>query len=395
MMQPQPDRHFHRTRALFGGAVPALVIAGAVLVIAPGSASAKSLAPGNVTCHASGGFTTSPGISAAGTPGKKLEVMITTKLDGCESQSGAPVPKVPEAVTNKTIKLPPDPCLSSCTKANEVVGKASDLAQQLGSAMLKQKIQWGPSVKSTKAIDKVALNPQPLPPGQCAATCEGTLQLKSVQSSAGPFDLTEFLDPASTQNLNNLIGGIGAPVSSFSFDTKTGSATEGSAVLTYGSAAGPNVQVGDVITVPSFTIPGTCSGGSLKGFVTTNPSAPGTAEISVTVAKLIGCSSPSGTFTPTLTNLAYPWTMSDNTGDPFVLSGMELTFPGLSGDCTYFASMLTGTYSNATNTGTASAGQTLGNSFGGLGCPDSIPAGLSIGPVEDASQTGSPVVFVN
>ena len=394
-MQPRS----YRLRSHLGGLIAALLIGGGVLMVAPGSASAGGVAPGNITCQAGGGFTTNPGLSASGTLGKKLDVTLITTLSGCKSESGAPVPKMPESVTNKTVKLPPDPCL--CSKKMETVGKASDFAELLKSAMVKQKIVWGPGVKSTKAIDKVALNPQPLPPGQCAEACEATLQFKSVTSSSGPFALTEFLDPASTQDLNKLIAGTGSPVSTFSFDSTTGSATEGPTVLTYGSAGGADVQVGDVLTVPTFTIPAFCTGGNIEGVVTSNPPAPGTAEVSVTDAALTGCSlNIAGpipvSFTATINNLPYQLSVSDSSGDPFSLSTVTMTADfGGGSTCQYAASGLSGSYSNATNTGTTSGGEfdlTAPVFF----CPPTISSvSSSVGPIEDASQPGSPAVFVN
>src|SRR5271165_3671592 len=117
---------------------------------------------------------------------------------------------MPKSVTDKTIKLPPDPCVSSCTKKSEIVGKASDLAEQLKSATVNQKIDWGSGFKPSKSKDTVAFNPQPDPPGDCGGSCEGSLQLKSISSSNGPaLNLNELLDPASTQALNKLIAGTG------------------------------------------------------------------------------------------------------------------------------------------------------------------------------------------
>ena len=121
----------------------------------------------------------------------------------------------------------------------------------------------------------------------------------------------------------------------------------------------------------------------------------------MTDAALTGCSlNIAGpipvSFTATINNLPYQLSVSDSSGDPFSLSTVTMTADfGGGSTCQYAASGLSGSYSNATNTGTTSGGEfdlTAPVFF----CPPTISSvSSSVGPIEDASQPGSPAVFVN
>lgn len=191
-------------------------------------------------------------------------------------------------------------------------------------------------------------------------------------------------------------------------------------VLTYGSAAGTNVAVGDVITsaLASGTTANfyssstgtsgvTCSTSSFTGTVLTNPAASGTATESVTDQEFSDCSSNVlgvlGVTSVTVANLPFSAAVDDSS-DTITITGTDAapiettvvlsTLLG-SATCTYQADgdTVTGAVSNTDNSITFT-NQQFDLESGSSLCFANGFFSASYAPVED-STAGSAAVFVN
>ena len=191
-------------------------------------------------------------------------------------------------------------------------------------------------------------------------------------------------------------------------------------VLTYGSAAGTNVAVGDVITsslsagtTANFyssstgTSGVTCSTSSFTGTVLTNPAASGTATESVTDQEFSDCSSNVvgvlGVTSVTVSNLPFSAAV-DDTADTITITGTDAapiettvvlsTLLG-SATCTYQADgdTVTGAVSNTDNSITFT-NQQFDLESGSSLCFANGFFTATYAPVED-STAGSAAVFVN
>jgi hypothetical protein len=197
----------------------------------------------------------------------------------------------------------------------------------------------------------------------------------------------------------------------------TTAAADGS-VLTYGSAGGTAVSVGDVLTAPltsgstatlynssSGTTGITCTDSQLTATVTANPSAPGTAGESATAQTFSNCTS--NVFGVTAVDSVsvdnMPYTTTVASGGALTVtpaSGSEIQTTVVLGTllgsvtCVYQAGPLTGTSSNTGNT-IAFSNQAFSLTSGSGLCPSSGYFSATYGPVTDSSVSGSPAVYTN
>ncbi|MEV6419476.1 Tat pathway signal sequence domain protein [Streptomyces sp. NPDC051662] len=217
--------------------------------------------------------------------------------------------------------------------------------------------------------------------------------------------------------------GVGAAVALLTTGTATatGSASAAGAagnVLTYGSAGGPAVAVGDVFTsslssgasVAIRTTAGgstgiTCTASQFTATVTGNPAAPGTATESLTAHTFGGCTSnilgTTGVQSITVDRLPYHTTVAS--GGPLTVGAgaagavqttVKLnTLLGLT-TCVYTSTGLSGATSNTDNSITFT-NQLFSRSSGPATCPGSSYFSAKYGPVKDTSQSGGPSVFIN
>ncbi|GAA1235726.1 hypothetical protein GCM10009665_27410 [Kitasatospora nipponensis] len=194
-------------------------------------------------------------------------------------------------------------------------------------------------------------------------------------------------------------------------------------VLTYGSAGGSPVAVGDVLTasLSSGTIAtlystaagGTgvkCTASAFNSTVTANPSAPGTAVETLNSQTFSGCTAVgipgvTAVLSVTVNNLTYTNSVSDAAGNPVTLSPgtagpiqTTIVLRSLLGNitCGYQAqpTSLSGTTSNTAQT-IGFVNQSFVRSSGPGTC---FPMGYFTalyGPVLDVSKPGTPPVFVN
>ncbi|GAA1945343.1 Tat pathway signal sequence domain protein [Kitasatospora viridis] len=194
-------------------------------------------------------------------------------------------------------------------------------------------------------------------------------------------------------------------------------------VLTYGSAGGSAVAVGDVLTAnlasgTYATLYSTAAGGSgvkcsssaFNATVTANPSAPGTAVETLNTQTFGGCSAVgvpgvTGVSSVTVNNLTYTNNVSDASGDPVTLSAgsagpiqTTIVLRTLLGTvtCVYQASpaSLSGVASNAAQT-LSFTNQSFTRSSGPATCFSAGYFTAAYGPIQDSSQSGSPAVYVN
>ncbi|MFE9421544.1 Tat pathway signal sequence domain protein [Kitasatospora sp. NPDC006697] len=199
-------------------------------------------------------------------------------------------------------------------------------------------------------------------------------------------------------------------------------ASASSAVLTYGSAGGSAVGVGDTLTASlasgTFaTLYSTAAGGAgvkcatstFNATVTANPTAPGTAVETLNTQTFGSCTAVSvpgvtGVSSVTVNNLTYTNSVSDASGDPVTLSPVSgpiqttIVLRTLLGTvtCVYQASptSLTGVASNAAQT-LSFTNQSFTKSSGPATCFAAGYFTAAYGPIQDTSQSGSPSVWVN
>ena len=190
----------------------------------------------------------------------------------------------------------------------------------------------------------------------------------------------------------------------------------GTAVLTYGSAGGTAVPVGDTLSA-SLVSGGTatfassatgtdgvsCATSTFTATLSSNATAPGTAEESLTAQTFGDCtSSMFGVFgVNSVTVESLPYTVAlDSSGAATVTGTIQttLSLSTLFGDitCTYQAhgGSITGTASNTDQSMSFSNQQFDLTSGSGL-CPANGYFTASYAPVVDSSQDGSPAVYTN
>jgi len=196
------------------------------------------------------------------------------------------------------------------------------------------------------------------------------------------------------------------------------SASADSAVLTYGSAAGNAVSVGDVLTAPlasgttatlATTSDGTsrtaCTGSTLSATVTSNPAAPGVATESATSQTFSGCTSNifgvTGVRSITVNALPYATSAaSDGTvtvtpapGGSIQTTVVLSTLLG-SATCVYQAPSLSATSSNS-DSGLTFTNQVFRKVSGSVLCAGNGYFTASYAPVVDSSVAGAPAVYTN
>ncbi|MFE7861032.1 Tat pathway signal sequence domain protein [Streptomyces sp. NPDC101209] len=197
----------------------------------------------------------------------------------------------------------------------------------------------------------------------------------------------------------------------------TAASADGS-VLTYGSAGGNAVSVGDVLTsslasgtkATLATSSGgssgiTCTGSTLSATVTDNPAAPGTATESATSQTFSGCSSNvfgvTGVRSITVNGLPYTTSAaSDGTvtvtpaaGGTIQTTVVLSTLLG-SVTCVYQAPSLAAVSSNSDNS-LSFSNQAFSKVSGSGLCAANGYFSASYAPIADSSVSGSPAVFTN
>lgn len=189
------------------------------------------------------------------------------------------------------------------------------------------------------------------------------------------------------------------------------------AVLTYGSAAGNAVSVGDVLTASlasgttatlaniNGTSGITCTGSTLSATVTSNPAAPGTATGSATSQTFSGCTSNvfGVTAVQSITVNALPYTTatsSDGTvkvtpapGGSIQTTVVLSTLVGTV-TCVFQAPSLSAVSSNSTNSLTFTK-QAFTKGAGSALCPANGYFTATYAPVVDSSVSGAPAVYTN
>ncbi|WP_427925061.1 Tat pathway signal sequence domain protein [Streptomyces sp. cg40] len=190
------------------------------------------------------------------------------------------------------------------------------------------------------------------------------------------------------------------------------------AVLTYGSAGGNAVSVGDVLTSSlasgtkatlatssNGTSGITCTGSTLSATVTDNPAAPGTATESATAQTFSGCTSNvfGVTGVRSITVNALPYTTSaasDGTVTVTPPSGgaiqTTVVLSTLLGSvtCVYQAPSLSAVSSNG-DTSLTFTNQQFTKVSGSLLCTNNGYFSASYAPVVDSSVSGTPAVYTN
>ncbi|MEU3338742.1 Tat pathway signal sequence domain protein [Streptomyces sp. NPDC002144] len=195
-------------------------------------------------------------------------------------------------------------------------------------------------------------------------------------------------------------------------------ASADSAVLTYGSAGGNAVAVGDVITgslaggtkASLATSSGgssgiTCTGSTLTATVTDNPAAPGTATESATAQTFTGCTSNvfgvTGVRSITVNGLPYTTSAASDgsvTVTPAAGGSIQTTvvLSTLLGSvtCVYQAPSLSAVSSNGSNSLTFTNQPFTKVSGSGL-CNANGYFSASYAPLVDSSVSGSPAIYTN
>lgn len=193
-------------------------------------------------------------------------------------------------------------------------------------------------------------------------------------------------------------------------------AVDGAAVLTYGSAAGTDVPVGDTLSAglaegtavtftsaPDSTSGVTCTTSSFTATVTANPAAPGVAQESLDAQSFSDCTSNVfGILSVdgvTVDNLPYAVALDDTagtatvTGTPIQTTVVLSTLLGQI-TCQYQAASITATVTAGTS-GIGFADQAFTKTAGPGLCFANGYFSAQYAPVVDTSQADSPAVFVN
>jgi len=196
-----------------------------------------------------------------------------------------------------------------------------------------------------------------------------------------------------TVSCSDVANSTSAYVDSAAFTaTLTGDlAAKAEGVLRTGSATGNVVNTGDTLSEPiSLGVVSCTNPGSADETVTSNPIAPGEADLTVSSLSFgTGCTYQSHAATLTASTQYLALTDEEN----YISGGLQLTFrvPSLSINCVFTNVELDGQWSNATN------GASLSYEFsGGTGtCPGFFESSGSMGPVTDTSVAGNPLVFLS
>ncbi|WP_055526233.1 hypothetical protein [Streptomyces graminilatus] len=195
-------------------------------------------------------------------------------------------------------------------------------------------------------------------------------------------------------------------------------ASADSAVLTYGSAGGSAISVGDVLTsslasgtsaTMKTSLGGnsgiTCSASALSATVTSNPAAPGTATESATSQTFGGCTSNvfgvTGVQSLTVNGLPYNTSASSDgtvkvtpsAGSAIQTTVVLSTLLG-SVTCVYRAPSLSAV-SNNSDTSLTFTNQEFTKSSGSFLCNNKGYFSATYAPVVDSSVSGSPAVYTN
>jgi hypothetical protein len=179
----------------------------------------------------------------------------------------------------------------------------------------------------------------------------------------------------------------------------------GTAVLTYQSLGGPNVNVSDIIgsglksgTTANFGGIVVCNASSIAASVSSNPAAGGTAVTSLTTWTFGNCMSniPNTTCASiTVGNLPYSMTFNGSTGIVMISSPQfTLRFCTPLGmlTCFYATPTINSLYSNTDNSIPISVNVT--KSSGPGVCPTSTPFTATYAPISDISVPAPAPVFV-
>jgi len=171
--------------------------------------------------------------------------------------------------------------------------------------------------------------------------------------------------------------------------TQTTKLPTSSAVMRTGSVSGRAVAKGDVLS--SSFAPPECTSGTTQATVSSNPTAPGSAALSITKMSFSGCTISSVGVTFTANNLPYSLAISDVDGNTATTGAVNWTASGAGLSCTYTSTGFTGHWNNSVN-GIIFGSQTLTKTSGI--CPGQITLSGTYGPVVDKTVSGSPKVFV-
>ena len=352
----------------------------------PATAAAQPI--GNVTCDGGGTLSFSPPLTPTGTRGGHEKMTLTETLTRCSGSPGANVPSSPQSVKTKPVELP-----ATIVGGTKVVGACQVLMTQLSQASVKQTVKWGKPFRNQKFASTSSLMQE-----------EGIYYFFGHEHGKHTLNLGLGLASASSQALQNCIGGTGGPLGSVVFDPTISQVTEGAAVLTTGSAGGTNVAVGDLLSSGVAGGPN-CTSASAKAAVHSNPAVPGTAILQLTSLTFDNCTIDMGPGVGTLlatvvvNNLPYSMSMGDGSGDPVTMSvvSLNISVNGGSTSCAYASpASLTGRYDNgaASIDFTGSLALTGGTGPLAANCPSSPLNVPILTSVVDSSRSGSPAVFV-
>jgi len=327
-------------------------------------------------------------LTPAGTHGGHEKITLTETLTRCIGSPGTNVPSSPQSVKTKPVKLP-----ATMVGGKKVVGDCQVLGTQLSQASVKQTIKWGQPFKNQKFASTSRLMEE-----------QGIFYFFNHEGGKHTLNGGLGLASASSQALQNCIGGTGGSLGRVAFDPTISLVTEGTTVLTTGSVAGTNVAVGDLLSSGVVGGPN-CTSASAQAAVHFNPAVPGTATLQLTSLTFSNCTIDMGPGVGTLpatavvNNLPYSMSIGDGSGDPATLGVVSLTISvnGGSSSCAYASpASLTGSYDNGTASITFSGSLALSGGTGPLAanCPSSPLNVPSFTSVADSSQSGSPAVFV-
>jgi hypothetical protein len=376
-------------KIVLGAVLVAVVLFIGTLTATAAPAPAAKQAIGNVTCDVSGGLSFSPALSPAGTRGGHEKITVDETLTGCNGSPGINVPSSPRSVKTKPIELP-----ATIVGGEQVVGDCPMLGTQLSQASVRQTIKWGTPFQTQKFSLTSSLSEE-----------QGIYYFFEHGDGHHTLNVASGLASAYSQALQNCMNGTGGPLVRVAFDPTISLVTEGTTVLTTQSVEGTNVAVGDLLSSDVSGGPN-CTSASAQAAVQFNPAVPGTAALQLTSLTFNTCTIDMGPAIGTLpatvvvNNLPYSMSIGDGSGDPVTLGVVSLTISvnGGSSSCTYASpAALTGTYGNGTASIAFSGSLALTGGTGSLAdnCPPAPLDAPNFTSVADASQSGSPAVFVN
>lgn len=343
----------------------------------------------HLTCDASGRVSFNPPLTPVGLRGRHEKIALTERLTGCKGSPGTHVPSSPQSVSTKPITLP-----AAIVGGRKVVGDCKVLGSQLSHVSMKQTIKWGNQFQA-----------------QGFAFTSHLLEEEGIyyffQHSSGKHTLNVALGFASTSTraLQSCIDGSGGPLARLVFDPTISSVTEGTTILTTGKVGGTNVAVGDQLSMGSTGGPA-CTSASAHAAVHFNPAVTGTATLQLTSLVFSSCTIDMGPgigslpATVVVNSLPYSMSIGDGPGDPATLGAVSLTISvnGGSSSCVYASpSSPTGAYDNSAASITFDGSIAYSGGTGPLAanCPTSPLNVPMFASLADATQPGSPKVFVN